>query len=205
MLMLFSRPVRLRVQCVLLLACVAACRGASSNAPSQAAGASSPMTPDVRQSSPSTAGTTGQASSAVTATGGAASMIVTPTPAAGAAGVAGAGNGTAGAAQPGAGAAGLPQSGASAANGGNGGSAGVGATPTNDCDRACLLKFMQSYLDAVIAHDPSKLTFSATLKMTDNGVAAKLVTACGRQPRCWYPTNVWISRTPSLTTWPRSA
>jgi hypothetical protein len=102
-------------------------------------------------------------------------MLLTPTPVAGA-GVGAAGSGTAGAAAaPSAGAAGLPQAGASAANGGNGGSAaaGAGATPSTDCDRACLLKLMQSYLDAVIAHDPSKLTFSATLKMTDNGVAAK--------------------------------
>ena len=32
---------------------------------------------------------------------------------------------------------------------------------------------MQQYLDAVLAHDPSKLKFSGSLKMTDNGVTAK--------------------------------
>ena len=32
---------------------------------------------------------------------------------------------------------------------------------------------MQKYLDAVLAHDPSKLPLSPSLKMTDNGVVAK--------------------------------
>lgn len=42
------------------------------------------------------------------------------------------------------------------------------------CDRKCLLDFVQGYLDALIAHDPSKLKVSATLKYTENGTAAKL-------------------------------
>ncbi|HKO94596.1 MAG TPA: hypothetical protein VJU61_25755 [Polyangiaceae bacterium] len=42
------------------------------------------------------------------------------------------------------------------------------------CDRACLLGVMQGYLDALIAHDASKLKVAANLKYTDNGVAAKL-------------------------------
>lgn len=54
------------------------------------------------------------------------------------------------------------------------GSAGdAGTTDPNECDRACLLDWMQRYLDALIAHDPSKVAISPDVKMTDNGVAAK--------------------------------
>ncbi|HEX6240886.1 MAG TPA: hypothetical protein VFZ61_08330, partial [Polyangiales bacterium] len=42
------------------------------------------------------------------------------------------------------------------------------------CDRPCLLGSVQGYLDALIAHDPTKLKVSASVKYTDNGVAAKL-------------------------------
>ena len=46
--------------------------------------------------------------------------------------------------------------------------------PTTECDRACLLKIMQGYLDALVAKDPSKLKVSASVKVTENGVIAKL-------------------------------
>jgi hypothetical protein len=45
-------------------------------------------------------------------------------------------------------------------------------TATGECDRKCLLKMMQDYLDALLAHDPSKLPISPQLKMTDNGEPA---------------------------------
>jgi hypothetical protein len=56
---------------------------------------------------------------------------------------------------------------------GSAGGAGTGAAASTDCDRACLLKMMQSYLDAVVAHDPTKIPLSPSLKMTDNGMPAK--------------------------------
>jgi hypothetical protein len=84
--------------------------------------------------------------------------------------------GTAGTTSP-ASAAGSSAAGASAAAGGpaagTAGSAGAPAAANGDCDRACLLGFMQMYLDAVIAHDPKKVPISDEVKMTDNGVAAK--------------------------------
>lgn len=45
---------------------------------------------------------------------------------------------------------------------------------TDDCDRKCLLDIMQQYLDALVAHDPSKVKVAASVRVTDNGVEAKL-------------------------------
>jgi hypothetical protein len=42
------------------------------------------------------------------------------------------------------------------------------------CDRACLQGFVDSYLDAMAKHDPSKLTVAATVKFTENGKVLKL-------------------------------
>jgi hypothetical protein len=42
------------------------------------------------------------------------------------------------------------------------------------CDRACLLAFVQGYIDALIAHDPSQLSVAANLRYTENGADAKL-------------------------------
>ncbi len=47
-------------------------------------------------------------------------------------------------------------------------------TATGDCDRQCLLGVLDSYLDALVANDPSRLNVSSNLKYTDNGVAAQL-------------------------------
>jgi hypothetical protein len=81
---------------------------------------------------------------------------------------------------------GAPAAGSSAAAGGNassgvsaagtGAAAGSGAAPpaTDECDRKCLLDVMQQYLDALIKHDASTLKVSASVKVTDNGVEAKL-------------------------------
>jgi hypothetical protein len=43
-----------------------------------------------------------------------------------------------------------------------------------DCDRACLQGFVDSYLDALAKHDPSKLAVAATVKFTENGKEMKL-------------------------------
>ncbi len=38
-----------------------------------------------------------------------------------------------------------------------------------DCDRACLEGFMNQFLDALLAHDPSTLPLAPTLRYTENG------------------------------------
>jgi hypothetical protein len=37
------------------------------------------------------------------------------------------------------------------------------------CDRACLVGFLDRYLDALVAHDPKRLPLAATVKYTENG------------------------------------
>ena len=44
----------------------------------------------------------------------------------------------------------------------------------NDCDRACLNGFVDQYMAAVAAHDPSKLPHSANVKYTENNVEMAL-------------------------------
>jgi hypothetical protein len=46
--------------------------------------------------------------------------------------------------------------------------------PAADCDRACLRGFVDSYLDAMAKHDPSKLPVAASVKFTENGKMLKL-------------------------------
>ena len=45
--------------------------------------------------------------------------------------------------------------------------AGVGPIPLN-CDRACLENLIEQYLDAVVAHDPSRLPLSRDVKYSEN-------------------------------------
>ena len=44
------------------------------------------------------------------------------------------------------------------------------AAATADCDRECLNHFVDQYLDAVVAHDPSKLPLAKSVKFTEDGV-----------------------------------
>jgi hypothetical protein len=85
------------------------------------------------------------------------------------------GTGAAGAAAGSGGAAagmGAPAAGQSATAGGP--AAGTGAPATGECDRMCLLAVMQSYLDALVAKDPTKVKTAAMFKYTENGVVSKL-------------------------------
>ncbi len=41
-------------------------------------------------------------------------------------------------------------------------------------DRACLERFVNQYLDALAAHDPSKLPLTKDARYTDNGQTLKL-------------------------------
>jgi hypothetical protein len=51
---------------------------------------------------------------------------------------------------------------------------GAGKSDAKGCDRACLQGFVDSYLDAMANHDPSKLPVAASVKFTENGKALKL-------------------------------
>jgi hypothetical protein len=50
------------------------------------------------------------------------------------------------------------------------------ATPavSNACDRDCLNGFVDQYLDAVVAHDPSRLPLTRTVKFTEDGQRLEL-------------------------------
>lgn len=50
----------------------------------------------------------------------------------------------------------------------------AGVVDVGACDRACLLGIMQVYIDALIAHDPSRLPVAPTLRYTENGVESEL-------------------------------
>jgi hypothetical protein len=45
-----------------------------------------------------------------------------------------------------------------------------GSAATNDCDRACLYGFVDQYLAALVAKDPSRLPWAAHVKFTENNV-----------------------------------
>jgi len=45
----------------------------------------------------------------------------------------------------------------------------VGGPMSNRCDRACLNGFVDRYLDAVVAHDPSPLSWAKFVKFTEDG------------------------------------
>jgi hypothetical protein len=48
------------------------------------------------------------------------------------------------------------------------------ALPAATCDRACLQGIIDSYLDALAKHDPSRLPVAASVKFTENGKELKL-------------------------------
>ncbi len=52
-------------------------------------------------------------------------------------------------------------------------SAGCSGAKTN-CDRACLEKFVDEYIDAMVAHDPGKVPFTEDVRFTENGVRLQL-------------------------------
>jgi hypothetical protein len=45
----------------------------------------------------------------------------------------------------------------------------VGCRAAETCDRACLEGFVNQYLDALAAHDPSKLRLTKNARYTENG------------------------------------
>jgi hypothetical protein len=159
-----------------LLFCVAACGGGANsvmNGNTQAGSSSVPSagtaagTP-VQMPAAGGSGAAVQAGQSGTISSPGSAGNAAPATAGSHAGVAASGSG--GMAAAGVGGASAPVAGGAA---GNVAAGGTGAPATGDCDRACLIGMMQMYLDAVVAHDPTKVPISSTVKMTDNGVAAK--------------------------------
>lgn len=53
-------------------------------------------------------------------------------------------------------------------------SAPADSPSSGECDRACLLNFVDNYLNALADRDPSQINVSGSLKYMDNGVEAQL-------------------------------
>lgn len=51
---------------------------------------------------------------------------------------------------------------------------GGGSLAVGQCDRGCLSAFVDQYLDAVVAHDPSRLPVAKAVKFTENGQRLEL-------------------------------
>jgi len=66
------------------------------------------------------------------------------------------------------------------------------AAKTNDCDRACLNGFVDQYMAAVAAHDPSKLPHSANARYTENNVEMKLGEGLWQTSDGWGSYKVYI-------------
>ncbi|HET6338675.1 MAG TPA: hypothetical protein VFG30_35895 [Polyangiales bacterium] len=173
------RCVRESVLCVLLLA--TAC---SDNASTNGDAASTGTAGTSGGSAPTTAGqgvagqgpasgTAGVAASGAAGRAAAGSGGTTAASGSGASGT-GAGGAAAGSGGVTAAAAGMgaPAAGQGATAGGP--AAGTGAPATGECDRMCLLAVMQSYLDALVAKDPTKVKTAAMFKYTENGVVSML-------------------------------
>src|ERR1700690_1109836 len=61
-----------------------------------------------------------------------------------------------------------------------------------DCDRACLNGFVDQYMAAVAAHDPSKLPTAANVRYTENNVEMKLGEGLWQTSDGWGSYKVYI-------------
>jgi hypothetical protein len=79
---------------------------------------------------------------------------------------------------------------------GSGCLAGAGASPdpspAKDCDRACLNGFVDQYMAAVAAHDPSKLPTTGNVRYTENNVEMKLGEGLWQTSDGWGSYKVYI-------------
>src|SRR6185437_4358182 len=62
----------------------------------------------------------------------------------------------------------------------------------NDCDRACLNGFVDQYMKAVAAHDPSKLPTTANVRYTENNVEMKLGEGLWQTSDGWGSYKVYV-------------
>jgi hypothetical protein len=63
---------------------------------------------------------------------------------------------------------------------------------SNDCDRACLNEFVDQYMAAVAAHDPSKLPLSANARYSENNVEVKVGEGLWQTSDGWGTYKVYI-------------
>lgn len=63
---------------------------------------------------------------------------------------------------------------------------------SNDCDRACLNEFVDQYMAAVAAHDPSKLPLSANARYSENNVEMKVGEGLWQTSNGWGTYKVYI-------------
>src|ERR1700735_3880038 len=63
---------------------------------------------------------------------------------------------------------------------------------SNDCDRACLNGFVDQYMVAVAAHDPSKLPLFSNARYTENNVEMKVGEGLWQTADGWGTSKVYI-------------
>lgn len=68
----------------------------------------------------------------------------------------------------------------------------AGAAAAQSCDRACLDGFVNQYLDAVVAHDPSRLPVTQYVKFTENGQRLELGDGFWRTATARGPYKLYI-------------
>jgi hypothetical protein len=69
---------------------------------------------------------------------------------------------------------------------------GSPAAKAGDCDRACLNGFVDQYMSAVAAHDPSKLPHAANVRYTENNVEMKLGEGLWQTSDGWGTYKVYV-------------
>jgi len=62
-----------------------------------------------------------------------------------------------------------------------------------DCDRTCLNGFVDQYMAAVAAHDPSKLPTAANVRYTENNVEMKLGEGLWQTSDGWGSYKVYVA------------
>jgi hypothetical protein len=76
-----------------------------------------------------------------------------------------------------------------------GGGLAAGQPASNDCDRTCLNGFVDQYMAAVAAHDPSKLPHSANVKYSENNVEIPLGEGLWKTSDGWGSYKVYVDDT----------
>src|ERR1700677_3475666 len=66
------------------------------------------------------------------------------------------------------------------------------AAKAGDCARACLNGFVDQYMNAVAAHDPSKLPHAANVRYTENNVEMKLGEGLWQTSDGWGTYKVYV-------------
>jgi hypothetical protein len=70
--------------------------------------------------------------------------------------------------------------------------ANASPAPSNDCDRSCLNGFVDQYMAAVAAHDPSKLPHAASVRYTENNVEMPLGEGLWQTSDGWGSYKVFV-------------